>query len=659
MAEHDYSQDYLTIEAISSGAVIFSKFGYFAREYAYRLNNGSWQNITLNRFESVSIDVEVGDKIEWSYKSGEGGSGAAAGEVTFSGTTCFFSSYGNILSLAWGDDYLNPPMLPMNHNHWFHYMFANSKIVDAGNIILPNSGLTATIYQAMFYECRSLVSAPDVIADYIRDSGCDYMFGNCVSLVNPPIVNVGGVGNMGMRYMFAGCTSLTTAPELPATTLDQYCYSDMFAGCTSLTSAPALPATTLADYCYQEMFKGCTSLTTSPVLPASALPQYCYMGMFSGCSSLNYIKCLATDISASNCTTNWVRGVYPTGTFVKSASMNSWTIGVNGIPVGWIIRNDGDVPIDCLSFKVASGNSGEIRWVSTTSAFTSTISYSKDNGTTWTSITSSTGNTAPSIPVNGGDIVLFKGNNLTYSLDSLYYLDHAYFKSNFYYSIEGNILSLVYGDTYSGQTELPQESGFTFSGLFIDNTGLTSASGLSLPATTLSKGCYSFMFQGCTNLTSIPELPATTLAESCYYGMFNYCSSLTTPPTLPATTLEKRCYAYMFGNCSSLTSAPALPVTALTESCYDCMFFKCVSLTTAPELPAEKMVHRCYYYMFAYCSSLNYIKCLANSGFEEEYTTVGWVNTVSSSGTFIKNQSASGWIVGDNGIPEYWTVQVA
>lgn len=108
---------------------------------------------------------------------------------------------------------------------------------------------------------------------------------------------------------------------------------------TNLLSAEnlILPATTLASGCYNNMFRDCTSLTTAPELPATTLVDRCYQYMFYGCSSLNYIKCLATDISATSCLRNWVNGVASTGTFVKAASMTSWTTGVNGIPTGWTV----------------------------------------------------------------------------------------------------------------------------------------------------------------------------------------------------------------------------------------------------------------------------------------------------------------------------------
>ena len=111
--------------------------------------------------------------------------------------------------------------------------------------------------------------------------------------------------------------------------------------------------------------------------------------------------------------------------------------------------------------------------------------------------------------------------------------------------------------------------------------------------------CFSYMFQGCTSLTSAPSLPATTMATNCYNGMFNGCTSLIEAPELPATTLAVGCYNGMFNSCTSLTSAPALPATTLADNCYWSMFSGCTSLTNAPSLPATTMATYCYADMFS------------------------------------------------------------
>jgi hypothetical protein len=176
-------------------------------------------------------------------------------------------------------------------------------------------------------------------------SGKDFafyrLFYNCKNIVNVSenFLPATTLANYCYGYMFYGCTSLTTAPALPATTLASYCYNSMFSDCTSLTTAPELPATTLVDSCYSIMFEGCTNLTTAPDLPATTLADGCYCSMFMGCTKLNYIKMLATDISASDCLYYWVNGVASTGTFVKHPNMTSLPTGVYGIPRGWTVQN--------------------------------------------------------------------------------------------------------------------------------------------------------------------------------------------------------------------------------------------------------------------------------------------------------------------------------
>lgn len=85
------------------------------------------------------------------------------------------------------------------------------------------------------------------------------------------------------------------------------------------------------------MFNGCSSLTTAPELPATTLVDWCYGYMFLDCTKLNYIKMLATDISATTCLTMWVRGVASNGTFVKNPAMTTLPTGTSGIPSGWTV----------------------------------------------------------------------------------------------------------------------------------------------------------------------------------------------------------------------------------------------------------------------------------------------------------------------------------
>ena len=189
-------------------------------------------------------------------------------------------------------------------------------------------------YINMFRDCTNLIQAPDLPATTMS-SLCYYsMFQGCTGLTQAPDLPATKLAYYCYGSMFQDCTNLVKAPKLPATKLSSYCYNQMFQGCTNLVDAPELPAASLTTSCYEFMFYKCSKLKHAPVLPAATLSGTCYKGMFQDCISLNYIKCRATDISASNCTNNWVAGVSATGDFYAPASI-VWTQHVSGMPAGW------------------------------------------------------------------------------------------------------------------------------------------------------------------------------------------------------------------------------------------------------------------------------------------------------------------------------------
>ena len=220
----------------------------------------------------------------------------------------------------------------------YNHMFGDCTSLTTAPV-LPATVMQNQCYYQMFANCTSLTTAPALNSTTLETSCYESMFANCTKLTTAPALPATTLVSGCYQSMFAGCTSLTTAPVLPAMAIPTQAYRSMFASCTSLTTAPALPATTLRSDCYGFMFVDCTSLTTAPVLPATTLDSYCYEYMFNGCSHLNYIKCLATNIRAMGCTSNWVDGVSSSGTFVKASSMSNWTSGINGIPNNWAIQN--------------------------------------------------------------------------------------------------------------------------------------------------------------------------------------------------------------------------------------------------------------------------------------------------------------------------------
>ena len=176
---------------------------------------------------------------------------------------------------------------------------------------------------------------------YITFSGSSATFttrGNLMSLVNP-----------NTFY------SITQVPMW-------YQFTRLFAG-TKITSAEMLvmSPTYVAEHAYESMFEGCTGLTKSPELPAPTLTPYCYQSMFRGCTRLNHVRCYATNIQASGCTTNWFQSVASSGTFVKNLKMSSWPSGVSGAPTTWT-KSNYSLPRDMVITPVyTTASSGQVQ----------------------------------------------------------------------------------------------------------------------------------------------------------------------------------------------------------------------------------------------------------------------------------------------------------
>ena len=286
--------DYFYIESLGDGNTISVKnqgdgsITNVTPTLEYSKDKNTWNTITFDwtsgtHTTELPIALNTGEKMYFRNDT-----------RLFSNSSSKYISFSSTVSSNVGGDirtlsnYLDVNNETKPKSNMFQNLFSdNKKIVDASNLKLSYTTLAIKCYQAMFY----------------------------------------------------GCTSLTTAPSLPATTLAEYCYESMFRGCTSLTTAPTLPATNLADNCYITMFQNCTSLTTAPELPATTLKYYCYYSMFSGCTSLNNVTVYANDISATNCTAYWLSNVASSGTF-RNLGSATYSRDGNGIPTGWTeVRN--------------------------------------------------------------------------------------------------------------------------------------------------------------------------------------------------------------------------------------------------------------------------------------------------------------------------------
>lgn len=253
------------------------------------------------------------------------------------------------------------------------------------------------------------------------------------------------------------------------------------------------------------------------------------------------------------------------------------------------------------------------------------ISYKLNDGE-WTPYT-----TGSDIYMNVGDKISLSANRTYWENQCSEYGGGAFYRyGGSKVKVYGNLHSLI---NWSNSIN----TNFCFYKLFGGSgpkASLVDASNLILPATTLTTGCYSQMFKGCSGLITGPKtLPATTVPSSAYAGMFTNCSSLITAPEMAPTSVGAYSCNMMFYGCKSLTGGiTTLPATSLPSGAYSNMFYQCSSLLAAPEIMATSMQTNAMYDMFISCKSLSSISVRFTSW--NSNALHWWVNGVDQTGTF-------------------------
>ena len=259
------------------------------------------------------------------------------------------------------------------------------------------------------------------------------------------------------------------------------------------------------------------------------------------------------------------------------------------------------------------------------------LSYSTDDGETWTDLTISSGRDFTTI--NTGDKIIFKGiNNRFASAWDTYYRFYSTKNINVY----GNVMSLLFGDNFTINSEFTSGTTHNLCGLFYNTTTLINAENLILPALICRESSYNGMFRGCTNLIAAPQLPATQSATDCYSSMFEGCINLEIAPEINLTNLSQACCKRMF--CMNRNSKITTP-----------------KMTKSPILRVVDNVISCYEEMFKGNGNLVEVTCLLSNATTNNCVT-NWLTNCSNTGTLIK-ASGSTWNVGSSGIPSGWTAQ--
>ena len=329
-----FYQNYLTFEILTGGTIVWCcQVGNseYQKTVEYRINGGAWTSITSKKPStstprtidpSCVFSVSAGDIVEWRGNNAQygqyNGNGMPVYYAHFKGDgdsyggTATYNVYGNIMSLAYGDNFVGNDDLRAASA--FLSLFYNSNAVYAHNLCLPATSLTDNCYFAMFCFSHKLLTAPKLPATSLGVQSYCNMFNMCDSLTIPP-------------------------PVLPALSIPYFGYNGMFHYCNNLLSAPSIEAVNLSELCCGWMFSECTSLTQVGPLLATGSAAKAYYHMFDGCTNLAEITCMLQNVSNRDyCLNEWVKDVSASGVFHKDRNVE-WPTGNNGIPTGWTVQN--------------------------------------------------------------------------------------------------------------------------------------------------------------------------------------------------------------------------------------------------------------------------------------------------------------------------------
>ena len=353
-------EEYLYFEALEANSSVgMTITGAATPTLYYSTDKTSW---TLWDYSDITLS-NIGDRVYFygtgalcpSPDSGDYSTFTGSGRLKIGGSFCSLITH-DYFSLPYGAFkrlfYNNAAIVSISSSNFgnieyvdrhacFNMFEGCSSLINIPSIHFISVSKYALAY--MFKNCTSLTDVSNISVYYYTGEGaCLQMFQGCTSLISanmtliiPPDSN----RNNLFKNMFNSCINLVIPPTIIGTTLGSYAiFEGMFSGCTSLVNAPELPSfPKINTNCFCDMFNGCTSLINAPTINTTQIWNYGCKGMFKGCTSLQNIKCLATDLSGTDCTKEWVQNVSLTGTFIKNSSMSSWPSGDNGIPSSWTV----------------------------------------------------------------------------------------------------------------------------------------------------------------------------------------------------------------------------------------------------------------------------------------------------------------------------------
>lgn len=424
--------------------------------------------------------------------------------------------------------------------------FNTSNVTDMYSMFLGCSGLTSLDVSGfntqkvmnmsqMFHGCSNLTSLDVSSFNMVNVTDMSNMFGYCSGLTSLDVSGFKTDNVTDMNQVFSGCSGLTSLNLTGLNTSNVTDMSDMFSGCSGLTSLDISGFNTVNVTNMNSMFRYCSSLTSLDVSGFNTANVTDMSVMFADCPGLTTIyaggEWSTAMLSAgggtfSNCS-NLVGGE---GTTYSLAHVNSDYARIDGGP-----ENPGYFT-DIADF----GKVNEPYAVLSDENTKLTFYYDKKK-----------------TDRNGMDVGPFVAS-----------LGRAWNDNS------SSITTVIFDSTFANDTTLTSTASW-----FSNFDNLTTITGIE-NLNTANVTDMSFMFDGCSSLTSLDVSGFNTSSVTDMSCMVRNCSGLTTLDLSGFNTVNVINMNSMFYGCSGLTSLALSGFNTANLMDMNYMFYGCSGLTS-------------------------------------------------------------------------------
>lgn len=634
----------LTLSILEDGQVKFGNLDLGLSNMYYKINEGQWTKY----IDTLPINVRKGDKLQ--FKGNNTSLSQTYSYKKFS-STCKFNISGHLGSLL-SEDYetLNIYTDEPSGSYvgCFSHIFANSKVVDASQLIMPKvmtqycySGMMAGCfdleytpelqefttlfsgsYAGTFKDCQNLKYTPTkIIAINANDYSCQEMFRNCTKIQTTPKIQIENVCSGGLVGTFDNCVSLVSVDDIEFTTVADYGCSTMFRNCVNLRDISKFNLSSLIEgnqNSFRHTFENCTSLSIlMESIELETVYTGCFCGTFAGCFSIEETPIMKyTSVASGSCA-----GMFENCTNLKTVPLLDVSELNGDACFNSMFRNCENLNYIKTTLSDWGGdNSGNQKytydWVNNVANegtfvkadFLPTIKGVSNIPTNWVVEEMEDPNLDKYLAftiLEDGDITITnKTNGQGIRLDLQYKLNDNDWEniqletktedSYPYYTYYTQTLNFNQGDIikFRGDNILT-DGGYYDNGQYLNRNNIYFS------------GSVKFNVSGQVSSLLSKKCNSNNVKRRSFEYLFKDCHVVDASELIFTSEVREDTYSGMMAGCFDLVYGPkVLPAKNLYTECYRAMFENCTSLENAPEIKAQSTASHCCYDMFYGCTNL-------------------------------------------------------